>query len=188
MRRRSAGARSWPPTMPPRSIRRAHVFEAMGKRNEAIGDYRAALLKDPALQSGLDALKRPKAVSPDQAVRYPRRVRAALEPRSQTPRSADDGRRAAARASAPLLALRNALSLDRPPHITIRQPPWFYIPERTAFGSRVLRTGGPDATRDSGPGLARQDGQVGRRAGAAVPGAVARGRAAPASTCWPGPV
>ena len=40
---------------------RAHVFEAMSKRNEAIADYRAALLKEPALQSSLDGLKRLKA-------------------------------------------------------------------------------------------------------------------------------
>ena len=40
---------------------RAHVFEAMGKRNEAIADYRAALLKEPTLQSSLDGLKRLKA-------------------------------------------------------------------------------------------------------------------------------
>jgi hypothetical protein len=37
---------------------RAHIFEAMKKRNEAISDFRQALLKDPSLQSSLDGLKR----------------------------------------------------------------------------------------------------------------------------------
>jgi membrane associated rhomboid family serine protease len=37
---------------------RAHIYEALGRRNEAISDYQAALAKDPTIKESQDGLKR----------------------------------------------------------------------------------------------------------------------------------
>ena len=37
---------------------RGHIFEALGRREEAIADFRRALAIDPGMQESKDALKR----------------------------------------------------------------------------------------------------------------------------------
>lgn len=39
---------------------RGHIFEALGKRKEAIADFRNALAKDPSLKESIAAMKRLK--------------------------------------------------------------------------------------------------------------------------------
>jgi len=41
-----------------RSIRAGSIFEALGRREEAIADFRRALSKDPNMQGSKDGLKR----------------------------------------------------------------------------------------------------------------------------------
>jgi len=37
---------------------RGHIFEALGKREEAIADFRRAVASDPSMEGSRDALKR----------------------------------------------------------------------------------------------------------------------------------
>ena len=37
---------------------RGSIFEALGRREDAISDYKRALIKNPQLQTSIDALKR----------------------------------------------------------------------------------------------------------------------------------